>query len=215
MPVVSVEHLFHRTSAGYTKVPGSQQADYQVSPARRSAALPFFPSVQPPPPPALATRGARRAAHSGWRPGARRRTSTSWRPWRRRWGSGTSLFPPFLGPPARCPFTVSFLVGRVPLLKWTTEKKGTLILTSLLEDLDLRKDIFYVFPYWFSTEPVTTGHMILVVFLFSGDSSKWRFVFLSRITSICLMLGRPGVPPLYLAGKSTGGIQQLPFAETN
>ena len=27
--------------------------------------------------------------------------------------------------------------GRVPLRKWTTEKKGTLILTSLLEDLAL------------------------------------------------------------------------------
>ena len=32
---------------------------------------------------------------------------------------------------------VSFLVGWVPLLKQTTEEKGTLILTSLLEDLDI------------------------------------------------------------------------------
>ena len=29
-----------------------------------------------------------------------------------------------------------FLVGRVPLLKWTTEKGYELILTSLLEDLE-------------------------------------------------------------------------------
>ena len=39
-----------------------------------------------------------------------------------------------LGPPARCPLT-PLLVGRVPLRKSTTGKKGTLILTSLLEDL--------------------------------------------------------------------------------
>ena len=39
-----------------------------------------------------------------------------------------------LGPPV-VPFYQLFW-GRVPLLKWTTEKKGTLILTSLLEDLD-------------------------------------------------------------------------------
>ena len=28
------------------------------------------------------------------------------------------------------------MVGRVPLLKWTTAEKGTLILASLLEDLE-------------------------------------------------------------------------------
>ena len=40
-----------------------------------------------------------------------------------------------LGPPV-LPFAPSFLVGRIPLLKYTTEKQvGTLILTSLLEDL--------------------------------------------------------------------------------
>ena len=40
-----------------------------------------------------------------------------------------------LGPPARCPFTLFW--GRVPLLNLTTEKKVPIILTSLLEDLEL------------------------------------------------------------------------------
>ena len=44
-------------------------------------------------------------------------------------------FPFGLGPPARCPFTVSFLGGGVSLLKQTKEKKGALILISLPEDL--------------------------------------------------------------------------------
>ena len=39
---------------------------------------------------------------------------------------------------SRSPSSALFLFfGRVPLLKWTAEKKGTLILSSLLEDLDL------------------------------------------------------------------------------
>ena len=41
-------------------------------------------------------------------------------------------FKSVLGPPARCPL---LFLGRVPLLKKTTEKKGALFLTSLLEDL--------------------------------------------------------------------------------
>ena len=39
-----------------------------------------------------------------------------------------------LGPPV-VPFYRFFFGGRVPLLKSTTGKKGTLVLTSLLEDL--------------------------------------------------------------------------------
>ena len=43
--------------------------------------------------------------------------------------------PVHLGPPASCPSHQPFL-GRIPVLKQTTDKKrGTLILTSLLEDL--------------------------------------------------------------------------------
>ena len=37
--------------------------------------------------------------------------------------------------PSLVPFLAPFLVGRVPLLNSTTEKVGTLILSSLLEDL--------------------------------------------------------------------------------
>ena len=50
-------------------------------------------------------------------------------------GVGRNLH--FLGPPARCPFTVSFLVGRVPLLKETTEKNRVPTYSKLsnLEDL--------------------------------------------------------------------------------
>ena len=45
---------------------------------------------------------------------------------------GRSVQNECLGPPARCPsLPVSCSVGRVPLLKWTTDKKsGALILTS-------------------------------------------------------------------------------------
>ena len=45
----------------------------------------------------------------------------------------------YLGPPV-VPFYQLFW-GRVPPLEQTTEKKGTLILTSLLEDLD---DVLYI-----------------------------------------------------------------------
>ena len=48
----------------------------------------------------------------------------------------------FLGPPV-VPFYPFW--GRVPLLKQTTEKKGTLILTSLLEDLAFYRGFFIYF----------------------------------------------------------------------
>ena len=54
------------------------------------------------------------------------------------------------GPPARCPFTVSFLVGRVDYRK----KVGTLILTSLLEDLAL---------IYFKWNPGSLGYVPSVV----------------------------------------------------
>ena len=41
----------------------------------------------------------------------------------RSFGSSGKVGRSHLGPPARCSFTVSFLVGKVPLLKWTTDKK--------------------------------------------------------------------------------------------
>ena len=52
------------------------------------------------------------------------------------WTACASCFESQLaGPPGSCP-TVSSLVGRVPVLRYTTEKKGyQLVLTSLLEDL--------------------------------------------------------------------------------
>ena len=41
----------------------------------------------------------------------------------------------WLGPPVVQMFVLPLFLARVPLLKWTTEKVGTLIPTSLLEDL--------------------------------------------------------------------------------
>ena len=54
-----------------------------------------------------------------------------------RQSGGKAVVPKKKGPPVVVPFlAVPFLVGRVPLLQKTTEKElGTLILTSLLEDL--------------------------------------------------------------------------------
>ena len=49
-----------------------------------------------------------------------------------------ALWQPQLGRPV-VPFDQLFL-GSIPLLEWTTEKKGTLILTFLLEDLANQSD---------------------------------------------------------------------------
>ena len=50
------------------------------------------------------------------------------------WQFDCTLLGEYLGPPV-VHFVPTFWVGRVPLLKSTTEKRATLILTSLLEDL--------------------------------------------------------------------------------
>ena len=53
-----------------------------------------------------------------------------------------------LGPPARCPFSPTFFVGRAPT-KISYRKKGSLILTSPLEDLVVNKHLDFLGPiHW-------------------------------------------------------------------
>ena len=85
----------------------------------------------------------------------------------------------FLGPPARCPFTVSFCIGRVPLLKIDYGKKGTLILTTLLKDLVCRqilewqecRRLFFQTPVIVHWSKLTSPQTDFVTF--RSPTSKW------------------------------------------
>ena len=57
-----------------------------------------------------------------------------------------------LGPPARCPFTVSFL-GEDSPTKIVYRKKGSLILASLLEDLVMICGVFGLFLFFRGSSP--------------------------------------------------------------
>ena len=64
------------------------------------------------------------------------------------------------------PFLANFLVGRVPLLRKTTEKVGALILTSLLEDLDAIPGFVFF--------PVSNGEIV--------EAMPWSFLLKEAVS---------------------------------